>query len=96
MKHEYMKQKTKADHRNALREEWTARLTERLVGLTITKVSYTGDEDMEMCGWHQAGVQLHLDDGTVMIVQQDDEGNAPGSLAIYHQDKKQTEYAPTI
>jgi len=90
------KPKRGSDHRDELREEWTARLTDRLVGLSITKVSYTQDEDMEACGWYESGIQLHMDDGSVIVVQRDDEGNGPGSLAIYHTEKKSTEYAPTI
>lgn len=88
--------RTETSYRNELREEWTSRLTERLVGLSITKVSYTADADMEACGWHESGIQLYLDDGSVIVVQRDDEGNGPGSLAIYHTEKKSTEYAPTI
>lgn len=91
-----MKRTKKTDYRNELREEWTSRLSERLVGLSITKVSYTADEDMEACGWYESGIQLHMDDGSVIVVQRDDEGNGPGSLAIYHTEKKSTEYAPTI
>lgn len=84
------------DKRSKLREEWTERLNERLVGLTITKVAYTSDEDMEMCGWHESGAQIFLDDGSILVIQQDDEGNGPGSVGIYHTKRKGAEYAPTI
>ena len=96
MKHEYMKQKSKLDRRDLLRDDWTSKIAKRLVGLTIERVTYTQEEDMEDRGWHQAGVQLHLDDGTVIVVQRDSEGNGPGSLDIYHQDKNRRECAPTI
>ena len=84
------------NRRDKLREEWTERLTDRLVGLTITKVAYTTDEDMDMCDWSEAGVQIFLDDGSILVIQRDDEGNGPGAIGIYHTKRKGAEYAPTI
>lgn len=59
---------------------WTERATQQFVGKTITAAFYMDRDDAEAMGWMKRGLVLVLDDVAQVIVQQDDEGNGPGSL----------------
>ena len=60
---------------------WTEYAKERLVGRTITDVSYlTGQECEDGFGWYKRPITFTLDDGKEVIAQMDDEGNDGGVL----------------
>ena len=61
-------------------EHWNKEAQARLVGRTIVAVSYTSAQEVESFGWYARGLSLELDDGTLLILSQDDEGNGPGAL----------------
>ena len=64
-------------------KQWTEYAKERLVGRTITDVAYlTPNECDEDFGWYRRPITFTLDDGKVVIAQQDDEGNDGGVLLI--------------
>jgi len=53
-----------------------------LVGRTIKNLFYMRNEDTQAMGWYESGIVLVLDNGMQVIVQQDPEGNGPGSLYL--------------
>ena len=66
-------------------KQWTDYAKERLVGRTITDVAYlTPKECDEDFGWYKRPITFTLDDGKVVIAQQDDEGNDGGVLLIVY------------
>ena len=62
--------------------KWTIEATRALVGRKIVKVEYMSKENCEALDWYESGLILVLDNDTFVIVQQDDEGNGPGSLVV--------------
>ena len=56
---------------------WNEFATKRLVGRTIVKAVYE-----DVFGDGVLGITFTLDDGTVVIASQDDEGNGPGALFL--------------
>ena len=58
---------------------WTDRF-KFLVGSKIIKVDYMTDEECEKLGWYKRPIQIHLDNGAVLLPQADDEGNDGGAL----------------
>jgi hypothetical protein len=65
-----------------VQQHWTEQVGDALVGRRIKAVFYETDEY-----WSDTGICLELDDGTEVIVSQDDEGNGPGVLFISRGDK---------
>ena len=59
---------------------FTQKAREVLQGRTIKSVRYMEPEELDSFGWSRAGLVLVLDNGTTLIVQQDDEGNGPGAI----------------
>lgn len=68
--------------------EWEKRARDLLVGRRITHVQYTPREAASHQMWDERGIELYLDDGTILFVQRDDEGNGPGALAYANPKKK--------
>jgi hypothetical protein len=66
-------------NRNA---QWEKVAKDHLVGRTIKSLFYMGEEDVEAMGWYESGIVLVLDNGVQVVVQQDPEGNGPGSLYL--------------
>jgi hypothetical protein len=60
--------------------EWNEKARALMAGRTIKSVRYMEAEEASSFGWHQRGLVLVLDNGTTLIVQADDEGNAPGAV----------------
>lgn len=81
-------------NRDELKEWWAGKLS-KLVGRTITQVTYMSDKDAERNMWDRCAVVLVLDDGTSISPMQDDEGNGPGALTI-HFAKGGVKTAPVI
>lgn len=62
--------------------KWTKVASAALVGRKITRVEYMSKQNCEMMDWYESGLVLFLDNGSFIVVQQDDEGNGPGSLVV--------------
>ena len=65
-----------------IEKKWTRFAYDILVGRKIVNVQYLSKQDCENMGWDESGIALILDNGDTVIVQQDDEGNGPGSLFL--------------
>ena len=52
-----------------------------LVGRKIVAVRATTEAEQEAAGWFESGIIIHLEDGTILSVEQDEEGNGPGFLS---------------
>ena len=66
-------------------KQWTEYAKERLVGRTITDVSYlTKKECKDGFGWYKRPITFTLDDGKEVLAQMDDEGNDGGVLLIIY------------
>ena len=64
-------------------KQWTEYAKERLVGRTITDVSYlTKKECKDGFGLYKRPITFTLDDGKEVVAQMDDEGNDGGVLMI--------------
>tara|TARA_R100001086_G_scaffold177325_1_gene97951 strand:- start:7875 stop:8129 length:255 start_codon:yes stop_codon:yes gene_type:complete len=59
---------------------WTKLISKHLVGKTITKVEYIGDDEMEENMWYKKPVAIQLDNRHWLIPMMDDEGNDGGSI----------------
>jgi hypothetical protein len=64
------------------RTKWENIAKTHLAGRTIKNVFYMNPEDVENMGWFESGLVLVLDNGVQVLVQQDPEGNGPGSLYL--------------
>lgn len=53
-----------------------------LIGHKIVAVKNMSDQDIEAMGW-QNGIEIVLDDESILTVASDDEGNDAGSLYHY-------------
>jgi hypothetical protein len=62
--------------------KWEALAKKHLVNRKISDLFYMGDGDVNAMGWYESGLVLVLDNGMQVIVQQDPEGNGPGSLYL--------------
>jgi len=59
---------------------WTAKISKHLVGKTITKVEYIGDNEMEENMWYKKPIAIQLDNKHWLIPMMDDEGNDGGAI----------------
>ena len=83
-----MKERNEEIHADA-RKGWIGLAEDLLLNRKIVKVEWqTETEAHEMMGWHSRAVKLHLDDGTIICPQRDDEGNDAG--ALLHVNPKET------
>lgn len=62
--------------------EWEKIAKDTLVGRTITDAFYLNDQEISEMDWYEYGLVFVLDNGATILVQQDDEGNGPGSLYV--------------
>ena len=60
---------------------WTDKISKHLVGKTITKVEYIGDDEMEESMWYKRPIAICLDGRDWLIPMSDDEGNDGGSIS---------------
>jgi len=60
---------------------WTELISEHLVGKTITKVEYIGDEEMEKNMWYKKPIAIQLDNKDWLVPMMDDEGNDGGAIS---------------
>ena len=65
---------------------WTDLVSEHLVGKTITKVEYIGDEEMEYSMWYKRPIAIQLDNKYWLVPMMDDEGNDGGAMSTTFKD----------
>ena len=63
-----------------LTERWNKQAKKVLLGRKIVQVKYVDSEEAKSYMWYKRPVSFTLDDGTRLMVQQDDEGNDGGAL----------------
>lgn len=59
---------------------WTDLISKHLVGRTITKVEYIGEEETTDMMWYKRPVSILLDDEHWITPMMDDEGNDGGAM----------------
>jgi hypothetical protein len=76
-------------------KHWTNVATKLLRGRTIVQVRYVTDEEIQDTYFAKRGLQIVLDNGTILYPMQDDEGNDFG--AVHYQLKDGTDLIlPTL
>ena len=60
---------------------WTDLISKHLVGRTITKVEYIGEDEMEDSMWYKRPIAICLDGKDWLIPMSDDEGNDGGAMS---------------
>ena len=60
---------------------WTELISKHLVGKTITKVEYIGDNEMDKNMWYKKPIAIQLDGRDWLVPMMDDEGNDGGAIA---------------
>ncbi len=63
-----------------LQEQWSAKVTDALVGRVIKETRYLTETEQDSLGWFCGGIVLFLDNGDYLLASTDDEGNGPGAL----------------
>ena len=64
-----------------LNTRWEATANKILLGRKIVKIHWMDEKEAdEVYGWYKRPIKLELDDGTLIVPQQDDEGNDGGVL----------------
>lgn len=61
---------------------WNKQAVNLLAGRTIKRAGYMSAAEAEKMGWHARSVVLELDNGALVVVQSDDEGNDAGALLV--------------
>ena len=64
------------------------KLNEVLKDRTIAAVRYMSQEEAKSMSWDKRPLVLHLDNGTLLFISRDDEGNDGGSLFYQTRDNK--------
>jgi hypothetical protein len=64
------------------------KLNEVLKDRTIAAVRYMSQEEAKSMSWDSRPLVLHLDNGTLLFISRDDEGNDGGSLFYQTRDNK--------
>jgi hypothetical protein len=67
-------------NKEEIEKYWTAKISKHLVGRTITKVEYIGDDEMEDNMWYKKPIAIQLDNKEWLIPVMDDEGNDGGAI----------------
>jgi hypothetical protein len=63
------------------KKQWEDKANILLLGRRIVRIKWQSEtEAHEGHGWHSRAIELHLDDGTIIVPQRDDEGNDAGAL----------------
>ena len=60
--------------------KWQNSTRKLLVGKTIKHIRYLNDEEMDSLMWHSRPIVIVFTDGSLLIPQQDDEGNDGGAM----------------
>lgn len=70
-----------------IKSHWMEVAAKWLLRRQIVAVGYTNQDEMDDLMWDRASLRIKLDDGTTLIISQDDECNGPGSLIVSNKDK---------
>jgi hypothetical protein len=68
-------------NKKQLEKKWEERISKHLIGRTITKVEYIGDDEMENNMWYKKPIAICLDNRDWLIPMADDEGNDGGAIS---------------
>jgi len=68
-------------NKKQLEKKWEERISKHLIGRTITKVEYIGDDEMEDNMWYKKPIAICLDNKDWLIPMADDEGNDGGAIS---------------
>jgi len=68
-------------NKKQLEKKWEERISKHLIGRTITKVEYIGDDEMENNMWYKKPIAICLDNKDWLIPMADDEGNDGGAIS---------------
>ena len=63
-----------------IEKKMTAYANKHLLGRSIAQDRYLNKDEAEHLGWDQRSLLLELDNGTIVFMSQDDEGNNGGTL----------------
>ena len=78
-----MKGEMAMDDERQLNERCETTANNILLGRKIVAIHWMGKEEAdEVYGWYKRPIKLELDDGTLIVPQQDDEGNDGGVLLV--------------
>ena len=69
-----------------LTDKWNKKANDLLLGKKIVKVEYMGTKEANDYMWYKRPVTFILDDGSRVMIQQDDEGNDGGALWVGNED----------
>ena len=69
-----------------LEKKWELRISEHLIGRTITKVEYLYDSEMKDEMWYKKPCAIQLDNKYWLVPMQDDEGNDGGAISTTFKD----------
>jgi len=84
----------KTDLGKGLKENWTAKISDFLVGKTIRHIRYMTAQEVDDLGWTKSNVVIEFDDGHWIVPMMDDEGNDAG--ALWSSEGKQLSIIPVI
>ena len=75
-------------------KDWEKLISKHLVGRTITVAKYMPKKVCDKYySWHKRPIELKLDNGVLLTISQDDEGNDGGSI---HTNIKELPIIPVI
>ena len=63
-----------------MEENKTELISKHLIGKKIVKVEYLPEEYMEDFMWKKRPITIHLEDGTIITPQSDNQGNDGGTI----------------
>lgn len=61
-------------------KDWAEAANKKLKGQRIKCARYMTDKEVEQMGWDQRALVIVLQNGHILMVSQDDEGNGPGAV----------------
>ncbi len=77
-----------------LKENWTAKISDFLVGKTVRHIRYMTAQEVDDLGWTKSNIVIEFDDGHWIVPMMDDEGNDAG--ALWSSEGKQLSIIPVI
>ena len=84
----------KTDSMEGLKENWTAKISDFLVGKTVRHIRYMTAQEVDDLGWTKSNIVIEFDDGHWIVPMMDDEGNDAG--ALWSSEGKQLSIIPVI
>lgn len=72
----------------AVAQDVVRELDKHLHGKKVAVVRRMTKQEADQFGWYTRPVVIVMEDGTFLIPQSDDEGNAAGALLAIHDDKE--------